>query len=479
MNGSPESQLDSERDSEGDSSFDLSAGGAALVLEESGFRRRGRFLRRGSRAIDYQEITHLGLSSRGLWLGTRKSVLFLRRHRFRLSDGPERLSRALVKRISRRPGGLRQLERIAEIDHLAQNPSRRIATGSVALLCLAVFVLQMRDPFVQEVGAFVPFLVGRGELWRVATGNFLHAPGFFSLHLILNLLALMAIAFLVERPMGALRALVVMGASAVGAMGGSALAGYPEVVGASGIVAGLAGAALCLELHCAKRLPAWWRLPRRMFVLALVAEGFLGFLVPAIAGAAHLGGFLAGYGITLALADSALSSRPAARWIAVAAAGVVLTTILSFAAVSPLLLRDAQAFARYGQDLLAAPELGPGRYNELAWRMATETDASREQLGVALELAELAVDGTDRLNPDLLDTLAEVLFQRGERDLAVAVIDEAIALAPIDDYFQEQRRRFTGERAPDDRPDPPSLPWPYRRLPEWHTPGDPADGITI
>ena len=34
-------------------------------------------------------------------------------------------------------------------------------------------------------------------------------------------------------------------------------------------------------------------------------------------------------------------------------------------------------------------------------------------------------------------------------------IDEAIRLAPHERYFLEQRRRFTGERAADDRPDPP------------------------
>jgi hypothetical protein len=51
-------------------------------------------------------------------------------------------------------------------------------------------------------------------------------------------------------------------------------------------------------------------------------------------------------------------------------------------------------------------------------------------------------------------------FLLGESELAVQTIDEAIALTPGEDgnYYREQRRRFTGERDADDRPEPAS-PW--------------------
>ena len=67
-----------------------------------------------------------------------------------------------------------------------------------------------------------------------------------------------------------------------------------------------------------------------------------------------------------------------------------------------------------------------------------------------------AVDATQRQDPNLLDTLAEVYFQLERGPDAVATIDEAIALAPGAPYFEQQRLRFLGERAADDRPEPPA-----------------------
>jgi tetratricopeptide (TPR) repeat protein len=120
-------------------------------------------------------------------------------------------------------------------------------------------------------------------------------------------------------------------------------------------------------------------------------------------------------------------------------------------------------------------DLGAGSDNDLAWRMATETSASYDQLEPALELAERAVELTDRSDPDILDTLAEVLFVRGDVDGALRAIDEAIGLTRGEEYYVEQRRRFTGERDPDDRPPAPLLPWPlrehFREQEEFEEPG--------
>ena len=331
------------------------------------------------------------------------------------------------------------------------------------------------------MGTFAPALVGEGEFWRVFTANFLHAPVFFALHLVFNLLALLAFAFLVERPLGPMRTVVVMGAAALGAMVGSTVAGYVEVLGASGIVAGMAGAALCLELHFARSLPSWWRIPRRLFVAVLLIEAVYGFAVPAIAGAAHLGGFVGGYLATLPVAASALARRRTPTWVTATAGALLAATFLSFVASAPLVMRNAAALARYGQAVMALPEPHPGRFNDIAWRMVTESDPDRGELAVALELALRAVDETERRNPDLLDTLAEVFFASGDADAAIETIDEAIALSPADEYFHEQRRRFTGERDADDRPEPPNLPWLFRRNPDLAPfPQPPSDdGVTI
>jgi membrane associated rhomboid family serine protease len=457
-------------ESSGEERFDLSAGGPSLALEAEGFRLRVRSGRKRTPLARYQEITHLGVSRRGFWLGTRRSVIYLRRHRFRGREGPERLARALVRRISQRPGGLAQLSRMAEVDHLARRPARRAASVGVALLCVLLFALQRADSFVQEVGAFVPALVGQGEVWRAFTANFLHAPMFVPVHLMMNLAGLLALSFLVERPLGWPRTALVLGASGLGAMAASAAAGYQEVIGASGMVAGLAGSALCLELSFPARLPSWWRIPRRFFIAVLLLQAIIDQWVPSIAAAAHLGGFAAGYLVTLRLAGPALARQASDPWVGRAVAGLALATALAFAVATPLVLRDGGALERYARDLLEVTGLAPTRYNDLAWRMATESRATPEQLKAAVALAERAVGDTERMDPHLLDTLAEVLFARGEGKRAIEVIDEAIALAPMDDYFREQRRRFTGERDPDDRPDPSRFPWLYRRPPDWHPP---------
>ena len=97
---------------------------------------------------------------------------------------------------------------------------------------------------------------------------------------------------------------------------------------------------------------------------------------------------------------------------------------------------------------------------------------------------ERAVERSERGNPDILDTLAEVRFAMGDILGALSAIDEAILIARDEPYFREQRKRFTGERAVDDRPDAPALPWILRRPDAWEgeeeeLPFDPDEGVAI
>jgi membrane associated rhomboid family serine protease len=455
----------------------LAAPRCDIVLDQAGMRLPLGLRGRRPHAIPYEDITHLVAASRGFWLGTRRGIHMIRRGRFLATDGPELLTRALVQRIGRQPNGLTQLGRIAEVNRLSRQPRAMLATKLLVGVCVAVYFLQLSDPFVLELGALAPRFVREGQLWRIVTANLLHAPIGLHLHIAMNMLGLLGLALIVERPLGSVRALVVIGAAALGSMGASYLADYEEVVGASGIVMGLAGAALCLELHYPERLPVWWRLPRTLFLWVLIVEGVLGFVVPVVAGAAHLGGFVGGYLATLPMARAALVGQPAEPWVRRMAWAVGLVGLLAVAAAAPLVLRSPGALERYGADLLDMPDAETWTCNDLAWRMATESDASFEQLEVALALAERAVAQSDHANPDLLDTLAEVLFLRGDLVGALEAIDTAIYLTRGEPYFVEQRRRFTGERAPDDRPAPPLMPWPYRGLDD----GDPAEepGITI
>jgi hypothetical protein len=113
---------------------------------------------------------------------------------------------------------------------------------------------------------------------------------------------------------------------------------------------------------------------------------------------------------------------------------------------------------RRAQHLLAVEGV-PLHLNNVAWTIVTGKAPTPGLVDVALKLAERAVEETRREDPNILDTLAEAYFVAGRRDAAIATIDEAIFLAPGVEYFREQRRRFAGEREPDDRPDPPTEPW--------------------
>ena len=123
--------------------------------------------------------------------------------------------------------------------------------------------------------------------------------------------------------------------------------------------------------------------------------------------------------------------------------------------------------------------------NDAAWLIATDAAPTHKALEEARELAERAVSATGRENPNLLDTLAEVQFQNGDGEAAVETIDEAIALAPGVPYFEEQRRRFTGERDRDDRPAPPvgpvvgPAPEPGPEIPDLYEDFDRDPGVEI
>ena len=464
-------------------SFPLRSRGAALQLGREGLCR---VLRGGDRAVGfvpYREIVHFDATRLGLWLATRDSSRVLRRSRFRDVEAPEAAARVLGARIAQLPGGLEQLARIQAVDRLARAPARRLAARAVAVLCVLTFGLQLLDPFVDRVGAYVPGLVWQGELWRVVTANFLHGALLLPLHLGLNLLCILGFGSLVERPLGPARTLLIMAASAVGAMAGCHVAGYREVIGASGIALGLAGAVLYLELRWSERLPAQWRLPRRLFVTVLVRQGAVDASLPVVAQAAHLGGFAAGFVAAHLVATSALPGgveRGAAGFaIKLAVVSVVAAMVLAGASAAALLMRDAGALERHAERLLGVRESLPLRFNEAAWRMVTESQPGPKGLALAVELAERAVAETERLDPDILDTLSEALFAAGDRPAALAVIDEAIAITGGESYYVEQRRRFTGERAPDDRPSPPAIPWQYRPRPGLFEPVMEEPGIPI
>ena len=441
-------------------SFPLRRGASSIVLEDEGFHHPGSPRGGGHAYTRYKDLTHVAATPRALWVGARRSVVPLVRPLFVDPGGPERLEAALLARVARLPGGAEQLERMRELDAMAHESRRPLATWVLAGACLAVFALQLLlGPELFEVGYFSATLVADGDLWRTFTAGLLHGS---PLHLTVNLVGLFFFGSLVERALGTARVVCVMALAEIGSMTASAVAGEGGVVGVSGVLAGLVGALLFLELFRRDQIPAWWRLPRRLLLMLIILiplQALLDMNVPLIAGEAHIGGFVAGIATAALLTRRARLSAAAPAGVRAAAAAAAMASLVSLGAAAAALLLPDDFLAEHAERLARLPGMTPQELNNYAWLIAIKPESTREQLEAALLLAERAVAETRRSDPTLLDTLAEVQFQLGRPELALPIIDEAIHRAPGEAYYREQRRRFTGERAPADRPPDPVLPW--------------------
>jgi membrane associated rhomboid family serine protease len=409
----------------------------------------------------YAEITHLAASPRAIWIGAKRSVYVLPRRLFADEQASDILLQCVLSRIEESPQGTAQLERMAALDEVAQVERSCRATWGLTFACLVVFAFQLVvGDNVEDAGFFNAAVLRDGDWWRAITNHFLHAFPGVPIHLALNLLGLIAFGTLTERPLGTAGTLVVMGLSAIGATLGSHLADYPRVVGVSGIVFGLIGAVTWLELRRGDGLPAWWRVPRGALLFMLVASAALS-LLPFIAGTAHLGGALGGAlgaawvgrGVTLGAAG------PSPGWMRATATVVVGVGAAGLAVgLTPPVVDPRSYVTSRLEQLARLPDATVFDLNERAWYVAIDPEATREQLEAALQLAERAVAESERGEPNVLDTLAELQFLLGFEERALATIEEAIGIQPGERYFREQRRRFLGERSREDRPEPPGSP---------------------
>jgi len=430
-------------DTEAPHPFSLKGRPGAVTLEAEGLHHPGSSRRGRLVYTRYADLTHLACSQRALWLGTKRSVYPISRRSFTDENAPEHLVRALLARISALPGGAAQLARMAQIEETARLPGEARATRVLLAVCVVAYALQIFvGESVHAVGHFRPVLFADGDWWRVVTGNVLHA---FLLHLILNLLAVLALGTLVERALGTARTGLVMVVSGLAAMLASAAATDVAVVGVSGVAAGLFGALVWLEMRFSTVLPAWWRVPRRSLFWVFAASALLS-LLPFVAGAAHGGGFLAGAALAAGLSWSELRSRPSPGALrAAAATGAAFCSLAGAVAVWEV-WRSDDYLARYAVRMTGFEEVSAEELNNLAWVIAVDDRSSREMLETARGLAERAVDESEGRAPEFLDTLAELHFRLGDTEAALSLIDEAIRQAPERDYYREQRKRFTGER---------------------------------
>lgn len=422
-----------------------------LELGASGFRAP-RWPGRGEEFVAYREITHVAAEPRAVAIGTRHGVVLLNRGLLGGERAADEFARAVRERVFALPGGDERRARFERLDAKLRARRPWIAALLVALTGI-VFALQKFVPGFYEAAIYRPPLIELGEWWRYATTQFLHVN---VVHLGMNAAATLIAGAFVERALGRGAALFIAGAAGWGAMFASRYGAYSELLGFSGIAAGFFGALLAIEFLAPAEAPAPARVPRTVLVSVVALQAALDFL-PLLsawgahtAGLAHLGGFVGG-GI------AALLVREGGRGFVLAgAAAAVLAASASFGVVAKNLIDPAPALERQARAMLESPVADPAGLNNLAWAIATSRAPSKAALESAAQLAETAAMLTSRREPTVLDTLAEVYFAQGRAEDAIAVIDEALALAPGETYYEQQLRRFRGERAADDRPDPPA-----------------------
>jgi len=432
-----------------------------IVLDDAGIRHPRSQRGRATVLTAYRDVTHVAVSSRILWLGAHDSVYVIPRASFENYDAPEILANALLVKIRQQPDGAAQMARIEQVERISKDPPAPVVTRAFIGICVAVFVLQqMLGIRIDLAGELIPELVRDGDLWRIITANLLHAPGGLGfIHIGINMLAMLPLGTMVERPLGPARTICLIVFTGLGSMIAASWFGSGPVVGASGIVFGMAGAVLWLDYKRSDQLPAWWRFPRRNLLGLILINGVLGAIVPIVAFAAHAGGLAFGAIGAAVLTDRV--SSPAPLRTKIVSAFALGISFVAVATAGMELAKPGDPAAHYAVRISGIPDISPNVLNDTAWIIATSTnpEPTESVLLAALALADRAVTETERSEPTILDTLAEVLFQLGNTDAAIATIDEAIALDPDSSYFQEQRRRFSGERERDDRPNyiPPQL----------------------
>ncbi|MDQ3493583.1 MAG: rhomboid family intramembrane serine protease [Chloroflexota bacterium] len=171
------------------------------------------------------------------------------------------------------------------------------------------------DPWIAVLGLIKP-LVADGELWRLVTVTLVHGG---LIHLGFNMYALFIVGPLVEGLYGSPRfALIYVLTAAAGSAASFVFSPGAISVGASGAVFGLFGMLLVSDRVHKPALTRGARNLTGQIGMLIAINLFLGFSIPNIDNAAHIGGLLAGawLGFVLVPRDATLSSfwqRPGAQ----------------------------------------------------------------------------------------------------------------------------------------------------------------------
>ena len=225
----------------------------------------------------------------------------------------------------------------------------------------------------REAGLMVPHLVSEGQPWRLISHAFLHGN---LLHLGFNTIVLIWIGPPLELALGSLRFVVLYVVSAVGGAVAVALVNSPmqPVLGGSGALFGMMGAAVALHLRSSRHMMAAFDQRGPRMLLTLIGINLLFGLLPGISNTAHIGGLIGGTCLVLVFFDFGQweSQRSTKLAFAVAGLGLLVHTLLPVTRWDWLQNRAADS-----NDPVVAAELGEaaqrsaiadGELGELLWR---------------------------------------------------------------------------------------------------------------
>lgn len=191
------------------------------------------------------------------------------------------------------------------------SPKKIIITPILITICVVMFLLteifgsSTSSKTLLEFGALNGLLVKQGQIWRMITSAFLHIG---IIHLIVNMYSLYVIGTQVETYLGKWRYLVIYIVSAItGSLLSLAIQDFNIVsAGASGAIFGLMGCLLYFGYHYRLYLNDALK---NQIIPIIVLNLLIGFMYTSINNAAHIGGLIGGYLITMALGIEGKSTK--------------------------------------------------------------------------------------------------------------------------------------------------------------------------
>lgn len=170
-------------------------------------------------------------------------------------------------------------------------------TYSLIAINIIIYIFMMlgyRDNIIW-FGANVPDFIRQGDIYRLLSSVFIHAN---IMHLICNMYALYVIGPQLESYLGRVKYLLVYLISGITGNLLSMAFTTGASVGASGAIFGLFGALLYFGYHYRVYLGT---VLKSQIIPLIVLNLFIGFMVPGINNAAHIGGLIGGVLATIAL----------------------------------------------------------------------------------------------------------------------------------------------------------------------------------